>query len=93
MDSNPLTSLDNYSRFLAELLDCSAVERSTVVVWSDSRYTGVAEGEVLFSNGVRLRLREELDFAAGLITSYGYEVYRGTQRPNASVLLREIEEL
>jgi hypothetical protein len=25
-------------------------------------------------------MREELDFAAGLITSYGYEVYRGEER-------------
>ncbi|RMF27738.1 MAG: hypothetical protein D6759_17135 [Chloroflexi bacterium] len=25
-------------------------------------------------------MREELDFAAGLITSYGYEVYRGQER-------------
>ena len=25
-------------------------------------------------------MREELDFADGLITSYGYEVYRGTER-------------
>ena len=34
----------------------------------------------MFSNGLRLRMREELDFADGLITSYGYEVYRGTER-------------
>jgi hypothetical protein len=34
----------------------------------------------LFSSGIRLRLREELDFDAGLITSYGYEVYRGAER-------------
>ena len=34
----------------------------------------------MFANGVRLRIREELDFADGLITSYGYEVYRGTER-------------
>ena len=27
-----------------------------------------------------MRIREELDFADGLITSYGYEVYRGTER-------------
>ncbi len=77
---NPLKSLTNYSRFVAELLDRSALERSTVAVWSDSPYTGIAEGEVLFSSGIRLRLREELDFDAGLITSYGYEVYRGTER-------------
>jgi hypothetical protein len=77
---NPLKSLTNYSRFVAELLHRSTVERSTVAVWSDSPYTGIAEGEVFFSNGIRLRLREELDFEAGLITSYGYEVYRGVER-------------
>jgi hypothetical protein len=75
-----LCSLSDYSRFVAELLDRPSVQRSTVTVWSASRYTGIAEGEVFFTNGIRLRLREELDFDAGLITSYGYEVYRGTER-------------
>ena len=51
-----------------------------MAVWSDSPYTGVAEGEVFFSNDIRLRMREELDFDAALITSYGYEVYRGAER-------------
>jgi hypothetical protein len=27
-----------------------------------------------------LRLREELDFEAGLITAYGYEVYQGEEK-------------
>lgn len=80
MSDNPLESLANYSRFVAELLDHPAVERSTVGVWSDSPHTGIVEGEVFFSNGIRLRLREELDFDAGLITSYGYEVYRREER-------------
>jgi hypothetical protein len=80
MSQLPLRSLRNYSSFLAELLADSLVERSTVTVWSDSPYTGIAEGEVFFKNGIRLRLREELDFDAGLITSYGYEVYRGEAR-------------
>jgi hypothetical protein len=80
MAENPLESLDSYSRFVAELLDRPTVERSTVAVWSESPYTGVAEGEVFFSNGLRLRVREELDFEAGLITSYGYEIYRGEER-------------
>ena len=35
---------------------------------------------MFFSNGIRLRLREELDFDAGLITSFGYEVYRREER-------------
>jgi len=80
MTDNPLQSLSNYSQFVAELLDRPTVLRSTVAVWSDSPYTGTAEGEVFFSNGFRLRMREELDFDAGLITSYGYEVYRGDER-------------
>lgn len=77
MTDNPLKSLASYSRFVGELLHRPTVKRSTPAIWSDSRYTGIAEGEVFFSNGIRLRVREELDFDACLITSYGYEVYRG----------------
>lgn len=80
MADNPLKSLGGYSRFLAVLLDRPTVDRSTIVVWSDSPYTGIAEGEVFFSSGLRLRMREELDFDAGLITSYGYEVYRQNEK-------------
>ncbi len=80
MTQNPLKSLSDYSRFVADLLGRSNVESSTVSVWSDSPYTSVAEGEVLFTNRLRLRMREEVDLAAGLIISYGYEVYRGEDR-------------
>ena len=75
-----LSSLSAYGQFVAELLDDPAVEGSTVSVWSDSPYTGIAEGEVVFASGLRLRIREELDFASGLIASYGYEVYRNEER-------------
>jgi hypothetical protein len=79
--ANPyLNSLAEYSRFVTDLLDRPTVERSTLTLWSDSRYTGIAEGEVFFSGNIRLRFREELDFDAGLIVSYGYEVYRGPER-------------
>ncbi len=50
------------------------------MVWSDSPYTGIAEGEVMFTNGLRLRMREEVDFDVSLIISYGYEVYKGEKR-------------
>ncbi|GBO51717.1 hypothetical protein APA_1560 [Pseudanabaena sp. lw0831] len=33
-----------------------------------------------FLGNIRLRMREELDFDAALITSYGYEVYRGNEK-------------
>lgn len=80
MTDNPLKSLSAYSHFIAQSLNRPNVLRSTVVVWSDSPYTGIAEGEVAFSNGVRLRMRKELDFDAGFITAYGYEVYRGDEK-------------
>lgn len=77
---NPLGSLADYSQVVAQALDRPSVEHSTVAVWSTSAYTGIAEGEVFFAHGLRLRLREELDFDANLITSYGYEVYRHAER-------------
>ncbi len=80
MTANPLKSLSDYSRFVAEWFGQPTVKSSTVAVWSDSPYTGIAEGEVLFTNGLRLRMREEMDFDAGLIISYRYEVYRGEER-------------
>jgi hypothetical protein len=80
MDTHPLRSLAAYSHFLAETLNHPEMHLSTVVVWPNSPYTGTAEGEILFSSGLRLRMREEIDFHAGLITSYGYEIYRGEER-------------
>jgi hypothetical protein len=80
MNGEPLKSLAGYSRFVAQSFDRADVEHSTVTVWSDSPYTGIAEGEVLFTRGLRLRMREELDFATERITSYGYEIYRGEER-------------
>ena len=77
---SPLKSHADYSRYLAKLLDRPTVKHSNLIAWSDSPYTGMAEGEVLFSNGMRLRVREELDFDAALITSYGYEVYQGQEK-------------
>lgn len=80
MSEHPLQSLAVYSRFVAESLNRPTVQHSTVVVWSASPYTGVVEGEVFFLQGFRLRLREEVDFAAQIISSYGYEVYRDEER-------------
>jgi hypothetical protein len=80
MTDNSLKSITDYSRFLAELFTRPSIRYSTVTVWSASSYTGIAEGEILFTNGIRLRIREELDFEASLIASYGYEIYQGEER-------------
>lgn len=76
MSKSALSSLNNYSRFVAKTINRSTVENSTLRVWSVSKYTGIAEGEVFLINGYRLRMREEVDFDAKLITAYGYEVYQ-----------------
>lgn len=75
-----LSSLTAYSRLVAELCLSASVKRSTVEVWSECPDTGIAEGEIFFSNGLRLRMREEIDFAANLIISYCYDVYKGDER-------------
>ena len=75
-----LRSLAAYASYVAAIGARPSVQRSTLVVWSDSPYTGVAEGEIHLAKGFRLRVREELDFEAGLITAYGYEVYRREER-------------
>ena len=77
---NLLRSLKAYSEVIAELIHRSRTIRSTLTVWSDSPFTGIAEGEIVFQNGLRLRMREEIDFDEGIIVSYGYEVYRGEER-------------
>ncbi len=80
MKANPLNSLAAYSQFVSELLTRPVVERSTVSVWSASPYSGIAEGEVWFRYGFRLRMREEIDFDESLIAAYGYEVYQDQEK-------------
>jgi hypothetical protein len=70
MPDNPLKSLTHYSRYITKLLNRPTVEHSTLSVWSDSPYTGVAEGDVFFTNGLRPRVREDLDFLEGIIPHY-----------------------
>ena len=80
MSGNPLSSLNAYGSFLSDLIGRFPIVHSTVRVWPASPYTGVAEGDVLFTNSIRLRVRQELDFDAQLITAYGYEVYEQGKR-------------
>ncbi len=78
--SEELKSLEAYSRYVANLIERFGVKRSTVTVWSISKYMGIVEGEMFLDGGYRLRVREEIDFEVGLIVSYGYEVYHGDKR-------------
>jgi len=75
MPNNPLSSLLDYSEYLARLVQRPSIDHSTVSVRPNSRQTGIAEGEVWFKNDLRLRMRELIDFRSATISSYGYEVY------------------
>ncbi len=80
MPENPLGSVASYSQFLAKLFNRPDIARSTITVWSVSPYTGIAEGELFFVGGFRLRMREEIDFDDQLIASYGYEAYQESEK-------------
>ena len=80
MSTKALHSLNNYSQLVAELTNRSIVKNSTLKVWSVSKYTGIAEGDIFLIKGYRLRMREEIDFDAGLIAAYGYEVYKNGEK-------------
>ena len=43
---------------------------STLRVYSTSAFTAAVEGDVLFKNGLRLRVAEAIDFHASLIRKY-----------------------
>lgn len=77
---SPLESLSNYSQYIADTVNRQSVLQSTLCAWSMSPFTGIAEGEVIFRKGFRLRMREEIDFDEELITSYGYEIYQDNNR-------------
>jgi hypothetical protein len=62
MDISPLSSLADYRRFVSEWVNHPQIQHSTVIVWSESPHTGIAEGEIFFRNGLRLRMREDIDF-------------------------------
>jgi len=51
MSENPLTSLRRYSFFITQTVIQLNITHSTISVWSESPFTGVAEGEIFFENG------------------------------------------
>jgi hypothetical protein len=53
---------------------------STLKLYSVSAFTATVQGEILFSNGLTLRIREFLDFKQERIVDYSYTIYRGDQK-------------
>jgi hypothetical protein len=75
------------SREEYELLIYRIAELSTNIQYSDlvlipaGRKLATASGNIYFANGIRLQVREALDFDLDeWITGYGYVVYKGNER-------------
>jgi len=75
---NPFQSLSDYETFIYRLGSTySAIRRSTLVVVRRGASVAVLRGELEFTRGIRLNVRERLTFehSPGKIREYGYEVW------------------
>lgn len=53
------------------------VQASTLKLYGRSALVVAVEGEIQFTNGLTLRIREFVDFKQGRILDYSYTIYRG----------------
>jgi hypothetical protein len=76
-----LLSRPDYERWLYAIPAIySAVRSSTLRFFTTSATTATVMGTVLFHSGHELRVSELVDFAAGEILDYGYEVWRSGEK-------------
>lgn len=78
---NPFRSLADYEAFIYTLPQrYSTIRRSTLVVVRRGDSVAIVHGEIEFSQGVRLIVREKVSFARtdGENEGYGYEVWQGS---------------
>lgn len=56
------------------------IKSSTLRLFTTSAHTAQVEGEIEFSNGLRLSVREFIDFIPEQILDYSYTVFRGDEK-------------
>jgi len=79
--NNPLTSVRAYEEFVYSLQQTfPAIKVSTLILKRQGRTAAILVGELLFDKGIRLFVRERLDFAFEEILGYGYEVWQGENK-------------
>ncbi|MBE2197108.1 MAG: hypothetical protein IAE79_00765 [Anaerolinea sp.] len=77
----PIPTRAAYESLVYGLMDrYQEIAASTLRLYSTSALTAVVAGELLFHNGLKLRILEILDFKKGRIQNYSYAVYRGTDK-------------
>lgn len=76
-------SLRDYEEFIYTLpQQLPTIVYSTLVVVRRGRRVATVSGEIMFSHGYRLVVKERLTFDSGqlVLTRYGYEVWRGEEK-------------
>jgi hypothetical protein len=80
---NPFQSLRDYETYVYTLKQqFASIQRSTLVLIRRGKRTAILHGEIAFSNGYRLSLKERLSFDDGpvIIEDYGYELWRNDEK-------------
>ena len=77
----PITDFHNYGKLIYSLQErYASVRRSTLVLASIGPTLAKLEGQVTFENDVVLDVWELVDFAAGQIRNYSYEIYQASEK-------------
>lgn len=80
---NPFESLRSYEELLYTLRQrYTSVLRSTLILIRRGKRVAIVQGEIAFSKGYRITVRERLSNDSGqlVIESYGYELWRGEEK-------------
>jgi hypothetical protein len=79
---NPFQSLREYEEFIYTLSQrFPSVQRSTLIVVRRGKRTAVVQGEIAFSKGYRITIKERLSFDEEkiMIEGYGYEYWKNDE--------------
>lgn len=80
---NPFQSLRDYEEFIYTLREkFPGIERSTLVVVPRGKRVAITQGEITFTKGYRITIKERLSFDADsiVIESYGYELWHNAEK-------------
>jgi hypothetical protein len=80
---NPFQSLREYEEYVYTLKQqFPSIQRSTLVIIRRGKRTAVLQGEIAFTNGYRISLKERLSCDSGplLIEDYGYELWHNNEK-------------
>lgn len=77
----PITDFHIYGKLIYSLQErYASVRRSTLVLASIGSTLAKLEGQVIFESDVVLDIWELVDFAAGQIRNYSYEIYQANEK-------------